>query len=75
MTLGTRYRLRRSRPRRTAVIVGEPRRSHDGTLSDDAELWYLFTAPVRQRTTIYKRPYTSRRRTTVRRFRERFVGV
>lgn len=75
MTLGTRYTLAGSRPTRTAVIVDEPRRSHDGTIADDAELWYRFTAPLRKRVTMFTRPFTSRRCTTVGEFRERFREV
>lgn len=75
MTLGARYTLAGSRPTRTAVIVDEPRRSHDGSISDDAKLWYRFTAPLRKGVTLYRRPFTSRRCTTVARFRERFREV
>lgn len=75
MTLGTRYTLAGGRPARTAVIVDEPRRSHDGTISDDAKLWYLFTAPLRKGVTMYRRPFTSRRCTTVREFKKRFREV
>jgi hypothetical protein len=75
VTLGARYTLAGSRPARTAVIVDEPRRSHDGTIADNAKLWYLFTAPLRKWVTLYRRPFTSRRCTTVARFRERFREV
>lgn len=63
--LGSTWRNRRTR--RIAVVVRAPsrRRGHE----------YRYHAPVRQRVTLYRRPYTSTRAESVERFMARFEEV